>query len=211
MSVMNNRFSWPWVPVITCLAIGSAWASERSKKAATDTSPVAEWMRGVPRGCRLVSFNLLDAQVSSLDSKDCVDVVLEYVTGDQQHQSATLLQNVGILDTRVPGIAEGAGSALRVTVALTPHQADRLRVAAACSPLRMRKAAISSASRNETPQMWNVGSIEDRTKVIEAKLAGSGEGKDILERPTLASPPGVVPGNRPRVIAVPIEVENRPY
>jgi hypothetical protein len=232
MSVADNGLSWRLASLVTLLAIGpysatmtfplerrlefpvsgageeSPNASEQSEKNATDTPPVAEWMRGVPRGCRLVSFDLLDGKADSLEGKHRVDVLSEYAISDRRRISAVVIQDAGILEAEASEISEGARSVLRVTLALTPHQANRLRLAAACSTLRMKRAASGRSQSNQTLSIWDVWSLEDRTEAIEARLADTGAGNDILERPTLAVPPRAASAGFRGVIAVPVEVEN---
>lgn len=206
MLMANRGLSWCLAAAAAFLAVGPLLADEPAAGQTADPARVAEWMSGVPRGCHLISFHLLGEKAVMLGRKDRVDIVWEYATQDRQ-QSATLLEDVGVLEAEQRGIGEGIRSVLRVTVALTPHQAHRLRVVAACSPLRIRKAVAAKAPRPESPPVWQVERVEDRTEAIEASLAGSQATREVLARPTLAGPQASVSTGFQGEIAVPVEVE----
>ncbi len=206
----DHGFAWRLAGIVALWAVSSVQAGEPSGKGQADPSPALEWMSGVPRGCRLISFDLLDGKASSLGRKDRVDVLWEYSISDHQHTSAALIQDVGVLEATASGISEGVRSVLRVTLALTPHQAHRVKLAAACSTLQVKTTTAGSSPDGETRTTWDVHGIEDRTQAIETHLVNTGARRDILQRPTLAVPLGTATAGFRGTIAVPVEVENQP-
>ncbi|MHB8899026.1 MAG: RcpC/CpaB family pilus assembly protein [Thermoguttaceae bacterium] len=185
-------------------AVGSASTAEPSPETGRGSPAAAEWMRGVPRGFRLVALEL--AEPGSLSPGERVDVVWDYAVSERQQETSPLVEDAGVLAAEASKSAKGAGPVVRVVMAVTPHQAGRLKLAAAISSLRVR--TVPSPGQRSA-RNWNVRGIEDRTQAIEASLADSGAGNRTLERPTLAPPAGTVGSGSRGSIAVPVEIDRR--
>lgn len=205
----KRGLAWRLAGIVALGAVSSVQGGEPSGKNHAEPSPASEWMSGVPRGCRLISFDLLDRKAGSLGRKDRVDILWEYSISDRQRRSAPLIEDVGVLEATASGISEGVRSVLRVTLALTPQQAHRVKLAAACSTLQIKTTPARSSPDSQPRVTWDVQQIEDRTQAIETHLVSTGTGRDILQRPTLAVPLGTATAGSRGTIAVPVEVEKR--
>lgn len=203
MAPMKTRF-WLLFGGIGLVLVANATSpsSVHAESKLASPLPRTEWMRGVPKGCRLVSFDFCDRVPHRFDRKDRVNIVWEYVSAADRHDTIVLIDKVLILN-----VEEQVDDAfLRVTVALTPWQADRLKVAAACGTLQISVASSSSVPVTVSPPAWNIRGIEDRTQAIEASLVSCLEAPESLERPTLAAESGSSRRSR-RVITVPVQLE----
>lgn len=162
-----------------------------------------EWIRGVPKGCRLVSLHLGDRDAERFDRTDRVSIVWEYVSAADRHDTIVLIDNVLVLNVE----RQADQASFRVIVALMPWQADRLKVAAACGGLQMSEALGHSVPGDLRMRSWNIHGIEDRTQAIEAGLVSCADPSASLERPTLAAEPGGSSRRSRRVITVPVQLE----
>ncbi len=210
MSLVEERFWWPFfaVAAVAVLAVSSvARAKQHTEDEAADACPVAEWMQGVPRGCRLVTFDLLDGEFSSFGRKARVDIVWVYAISDECYETTVLLDDVDVLKAELRVVPGGDRPIRRVTVALTPCQASRVNLAAAFGTLRMKSAASSSLLGERSLPAWDIRGIEDRTQAIETSLDTGMTGARSLERPTLATPARAFSGGSRGVITVPVEIE----
>ncbi len=202
ISLVDRRFYWPFpAAILILLAVGATGRASHTEGVGEDPGSVKEWMHGVPHGCRLVSFDLLDMQSSTLNRKAHVRIYWTYSASDESHETAALINNIDILDAEPRGISRDEGPILRVTVALTPRQAHRLKLAAACGTLRI--VGTTGAS----PSAWNICRVEDRTQAIEARLTARSVARKSLERPTLAVPTAPSFQGARGVITVPVEIE----
>jgi len=187
-----------------CLAVGLALLpSQPSKGGPTDGSSADQWLRGVPKGCRLVALDL-DAQDShKLDPQDRVHVLSKYTIAADQCQTVVLFENICVLAVET----QGDHSQLRLTVALTPQQANQLKIANACGTLSVKKTRKDSTHERTPLPEWPVCRIEDRTHAIETGLAARWPDPQALERPTLAARPQTSPGRAHGTITVPLQVD----
>ena len=205
MDRVNKRSWWPFVAGIGLAAAISSTGrpNERPERDLPGAMQPVDWIRGVPSGCRLVSFDLTDRDSERLDRRDRVHVVWKYASAADCYDTTVLMEDVHVLHTE----GQGDQGSFHVMVALTPLQADRLRVAAACGSLEIRQASKETLRSGESVPTWNVHGIEDRTQAIEACLSACSEDPKSLERPTLAVQTGDF-FNGPRdVITVPVRLE----
>ena len=185
-------------PTGVCLLLALSSLSQAGDQFAHKQA-ISEWMRGVPSGCRLVAFDLHAHDSRKLAQQDRVDVVWEYAATADHQETLVLFGDLTVLDA-----VSDVDGALRVTFALTPDQAQRMRLAACCGKIRIQE--LSSPDR-QARQGWEACGIEDRTEAIEAHLASGSEAPSRLERPTLATHTVRV-GKRPcGVITVPVHIE----
>jgi hypothetical protein len=204
MAPMKMRF-WPFFASIG-LALAANAAGHSSQHAEHESAggfPATEWMRGVPKGCRVVSFDICDRDSHRFDRKDRVDFVWEYVSATDRHATTVLIDNVVVLNAE----RQGDQAFLRATVALTPCQAGRLKVAAACGTLRISETSSSSQPSDVSLPAWSIHGINDRTEAIEAYLVSCSEVPESLERPTLAAESGGSSRSSRRVITVPVQLD----
>ncbi len=207
-SLVEERFWWPFAAAaVVVLAVSSVSRANQHTEKAADAYPAVEWMRGVPRGCRVVSFDLLDEKSTAIGSTDRVDIVWVYTISDECYETTALIDDIDVLKAELRGVAGGDRPIRRVTVALTPRQANRLQLAAAIGKLRMTGAAGSPLRGAASLPAWDIQGIEDRTQAIESGLdTGTADAKN-LERPTLAAPARAFSGRSRGVITVPVEFE----
>jgi len=210
LSLTEKRSYWSFAAAfVVVLAISSVSHAKKQHREgeAVDTYSLAEWMRGVPYGCRLVSFDLLDRESPAFGLRDRVDIVWVYSISNERHETTVLVDDTDVLETELRGVSGGDRPIRRVTVALTPCQANRLKLAAAFGKLRMKGAASSPLRGEGSLPTWDIRGIEDRTQAIEASLGTGAANAKSLERPTLAAPAGAFSGRTRGVINVPVEIE----
>lgn len=181
-------------------AIG--WAGNRGT---ADAPPALEWIRGVPRGCRLISFEVRSRKSAPPLPGPRVDIVWSYATSENQDETAVLFRDVEILAFESTASSRIDGQIVRSTVALTPQQADRLQLAKVGGRLGVANAEGGLSLLGGGRTTWDIQAIEDRTEAIEARVASAAADAKRLERPTLASPRRLAAGAARRVINVPVE------
>jgi hypothetical protein len=213
MPIIREHLRWPLIALLVMSVVQStSWADgkQNSMNEAAPSRSVTDWMRGVPRGCRLVSFDLLHGKRGTLAPKTRVDIIWTYVTSAGRYETTVLIKDIDILAAYPLAITQPDRTTFRVTAALTPRESRRLELAAACGTVGMSEAAGSSACGQERVSVWQIQTIEDRTEAIEADLVACDADAAILKRPTLAVPSGASPRGPGRVIAVPVEIELQP-
>ncbi|NLS96996.1 MAG: hypothetical protein GXX96_33080 [Planctomycetaceae bacterium] len=159
----------------------------------------------MPRGCRLVSFEVLSRKSAPTLPGSRVDVVWSYATSENESETVVLFRDLEILALESPASAKADRQVRRGTVAVTPQQANRLQLAAACGRLGIVDATEHSPRPGESRTIWDIQAIEDRTEGIEVQLASATADAMRLERPTLAAPPRISANGVRRVITVPVE------
>ncbi len=211
MPINRKHLWWPfWALVVMSVLPSASWAGKRhSASEAASRGSVTDWMRGVPHGCRLVTFDLLHGELQALAPKDRVDIMWTYGTSAGRYETTVLAKDIDLLATTPLAITQRDRPLLRVTAALTPRQARRLELAAASGTIGMKATGIS-ARATEGSSAWEVQAIEDRTAPIEADLVASAADPADLERPTLAVPQKASPLGTRGVIAVPVEIKLQP-
>lgn len=178
--------------------------AERVERGIASATGPSEWMRGVPAGFRLVAFDVRDGESRQLRRQDRVYVSWEYAAATDRLETMVLIDDLSVLATE-----RLVDDGLRVTFALTPSQAERLRVAAACGAMEIRGTSGGSMLEGEALPVWEVCEIEDRTEAIELHLAASSEASSRLERPTLATRGETAVRRARGVITLPVRIELR--
>lgn len=204
MFTTAERLWWPFVAaLVTVLVITSARAEQQTENKVVDLAGGTEWMRGVPQGCRLVSFDLRGGRWNVLGPNSRVEILWSYALSDERHETAVLIKDLAILKAEPSGGPREGRLIPRVTVAITPQQAERLRLAAICGTLQMRDEVGKPLPGEGSLPTWDIGEIEDRTESIEAGLADARN----LERPMLAAPSEILYEGIRGAITVPVEIE----
>ena len=201
MASVQKRLPWSCVTGLgMVLAIASLSPSDLH---AADALPPAEWLMGVPKGSRLVSFRVGADKTRELDRRARVHVLWNYAVAADRQETTALLEEVSILNAE----QEGRQTEVRLTVALTPLEAERLRVAAACGAIRIQQASGPWDSSHASLPTWSIRGIADRTQEIEASLGSRPQSLGRLQRPTLATRIGRSAERSPGTISVPVQFE----